>query len=239
MTGLVHLLFLSMLRVGGVCDCVISWYDWSCASALSLCAKGRWSLWLCHLLVCLVLCICSFSLCQGLVESVIVSSPGMTGLVQLLFLSMPRIGGVCDCVISWYDWSCASALSLYANRRWSLWLCYLLVWLVLCICSFSQCQGQVESVIVSLPGMTGLVHLLFLFMPKVGGVCDCVISWYDWSCASALSMPGVGGVFDCVISWNNWSCASVFSLNAKGWWSLWLCHLLVWLVLCICSQCQG
>ena len=206
-----------MPRVGGVCDCVISWYDWSCASALSLNAKGWWSLWLCHYLVWLVLCICSFSLCQGQVESVIVSSPGMTSLVHLLFLSMPRVGGVCDCVISWYDWSCASALSLYAKGRWSLWLCHLLVWLVLCICSFSQCQGLVESEIVSSPGMTGLVHLLFLSMPRVGGVCDCVISWYDWSCASALS------------------------LYAKGRWSLWLCHLLVWLVLCnwSFSLCQG
>ena len=130
----------------------------------------------------------------------------MTGLVHLLFLSMPRIGGVCNYVISWYDWSCASALSLYAKGRWSLWLCHLLVWLVLCICSFSQCQGLVESVIVSSPGMTGLVHLLFPSMPRVGGVCDCVIPWYDWSYASDLS------------------------INTKGRWSLWLCHLLVWLV---------
>ena len=160
MTGLVHLLFLSVPRVGGVCDCVISWYVWSCASALSLYAKDWWSLWLCHLLVWLVLCNCSFSLCQGLVESVIVSSPGMTGLVHLLFLSVPRVGGVCDCVISWYDWSCASALSLNAKGRWSLWLCHYLVWLVLCICSFSLCQRLVESVIVSSPGMTSLVHLL-------------------------------------------------------------------------------
>ena len=221
MTSLVHLLFLSMPSAGGVCDFVISLYDCSCASALSLYAKGRWSLWLCHLLVWLVLCICFFSLCQGQVESVIVSSPGMTSLVHLLFLSMPKAGGVCDCVVSWYDWSCASALSPYAKGKWNLQLCHLLVWLVLCICSFSLCQGYVESVIVSSPGMTGLVHLLFLSVPRVGGVCDCVISWYVWSCASALlSMPRIGGVCDCVISWYDWSCASALSLYAKGWWSL-------------------